>query len=87
VVTTSAQLRPTAATVSSASTYKHGRSYKHSRSYKHGRSYRSECQGTRLPGVLVRLSCLPLALLRELAPSHFQPQIFAHPRRYKQKLE
>jgi hypothetical protein len=60
---------------------------KHRRSYKHGRSYRSECQGTRLPGVLVRLSCLLLAPLRELGTSRFQPQIVARPGRYKRKLE
>ena len=75
------------ATVSGASTYKHGRSDKYGWSYKRGRSYPSECQGTQLPGVPVRLSCLPLAPLREPVPSRFQPRIFGHPRRYKQKLK
>ena len=73
------------ATVSGASTYKHGRSDKFGWSYKRGQPGPSECQGTALPGVLVRLSCLPLAPLRELVPSHFQPRIFARRRRYKQK--
>jgi hypothetical protein len=66
------------ATVSGALPYEHRRSDAHCR---------SEYQGTGLLGVLVRPSCLPLVPLRELVPSHFQPQTVARPRRYMRELE